>query len=682
MSKQHLLEQPPVVIFAFNRPQKLRRVLAALKDQGVARLLVFVDGPRGESDRSKVLACQALARGVTWTKAELYFSDHNHGLDGISQNISQTLDQYPAAIFLEDDCLPVPGFYHFMRQALARYAGAQRVFSIGGYQHLPPAFFRASGYPYSLISGARFTCWGWATWSDRWQEAWPNIQNYASLFDNLRQIPEVAGRDVPVAVRDMLSGRAKMSWDMPVVLATLWLKKVHLLPVQGLVRTIGLDLSGVHGSLTNTLRALLLHNRNVAPNAPQQIQWLDELDPNCDYLAGLRDFVARSQTMALRRQADRVRTLARRYVWPRREVLRDLHAAVKKNARRALLSYIAHPFFIPEDDPRFVNHTNIWHAHAIVQVLNRLGYTVDVIDYRDRGELPRQDYDLFIGHGGVNFERICRALPQAVPKLYFTTGSYWRFHNHQEEARFADLEQRRGARLPYDRYIAQSEENALWLANGIIGIGNQTTRQTYADFERVVMLNGTALYDDNLDWCPKDFSESREHFLFYSGSGNVHKGLDLLLEAFSGLPQHLWISTRLDARFAQLYAIELNQLKNIHLLGWVQPRSRFFYQMMQRCAFCILPSCSEGQSQSVIEAMNQGLIPLVSRHTGLDVQGLGAMIEPVTVESIRSVVQIVSAYSTDRCLALSTQARQAALTVYSQQAFLLDFQKALEELLG
>lgn len=681
MAKQNSPEQPPVVIFAYNRPEKLRRVLAALKDQELGRLLVFVDGPRNESDRRNVLACQALANGVTWTETELHFSDVNHGLGGISQNVSHTLEQYPAAIFLEDDCLPVPGFYDFMRQALVHYADEHGVFSIGGYQHLPLTFF--SGYPCSLVSGARFTCWGWATWRERWQQAWPHIRNYSSLFSNLTRIPEVAGRDLPMAVRDMLSGRATMSWDMPVALAALWLKKVHLLPVQGLVRTIGLDWSGVHGSLTNLLRALLLHNRNVARHAPEHIQWLDDISPNCDYLAGLRDFVARSQTMALRRQAQRARVLVRRYFWPRREVLRDLSFPVpgQKN-RRALLSYIVHPFYIPEDDPRFFNHTNIWHAHAIVQVLNRMGYVVDVMDYRDLGELPRRDYDLFIGHGGVNFEHICRALPESVPKLYFTTGSYWRFHNQQEELRFADLERRRGARLPYDRNIAQSEESAVHLAHGIIGIGNQTTRMTYADFDRVVMLNGTALYDDNVDWCPKDFTTSRQHFLFYSGPGNVHKGLDLLLEAFSGLPHHLWISTRLDARFAHLYVRELNTLANVHLLGWVQPRSRSFYQMMQRCAFCILPSCSEGQSQSVLEAMNQGLIPLVSPQSGLDVQDFGVLIEPVTVDAICSLVHAVSTYSPDRCRELSALARQAALTTYSQEAFLQNFQAALEVLLS
>jgi glycosyltransferase involved in cell wall biosynthesis len=676
------VERPPLALFAFNRPGKLRRVLRALQDQGIPRLLVYVDGPRGPADEQEVQACRELARGVKWAETELHFSPENRGLAGLSRHVADVLERYPAAVFLEDDCLPVPGLYDFMRRALARYAGEPRVFSIGGYQPLPRAFFR--GYPHALVSAARFNCWGWATWADRWQEAWPIIQDQSAVLDNLACLPEIAGCDLPLAIRQVQAGQTAASWDLPVALAALWLKKVHLAPVEGLVRSIGLDLSGAHASLTNLLRAALLHNRNVAHRAPREIAWLEDIRPNCEAIAGLRDFVARSQALSLRRQAERGRVLLRRYIWPRREALQDLHPAGAGGAqKRALLSYIVHPFLIPEDDRRRFNHTNIWHARAIVQVLNRMGYTVDVIDYRDLRPLPRRDYDLFIGHGGVNFERICRELAgTALPKILFTTGSHWRYHNQQEEMRFAALERRRGARLPLDRYIRHDEDAALRLADGVIGLGNQATRQTYAGLQRVILLNGTAVYDDHLDWCPKDFGESRAHFLFYAGPGNVHKGLDLLLEAFAGLPQHLWISTRLEAGFARLYRGELSGLPNIHPLGWVQPRSAEFYRMMRRCAFCILPSCSEGQSQSVIEAMNQGLIPLVSPQAGLDVQDFGMILEPVSVEVIRQAARTAAGWSSERCGELSAKARRAAQTVYSQAAFLENFQRALQELIG
>ncbi|OGO37443.1 MAG: hypothetical protein A2W35_16295 [Chloroflexi bacterium RBG_16_57_11] len=672
--------QPPVVLFAFNRPDKLRRVLAALKAESLPRLVVYVDGPRGEEDRPAVLACQALAEGVNWAETELHFDTQNRGSWTQAHMVSKVMQRYSTAIFLEDDCLPVPGFYTFMRRALENYAPERRVFSIGGYQHLPPEFFH--DYPYSLVSGARFIGWGWATWRDRWEEVWPFFEDYQSLFDHLTRMPEVTGRDVPIAVRQMVAGRTEHNWDMRLTLATVWLKKVHLLPVKGLVRTIGLDFSGVHGSLTNLLRARLLHNRNIAPRAPMEIDWLEDISPNCEYIAGLRDFVSHAQTITLRRQAERGRVLYRRYIWPRREVLRDLAPeSGKKPARRALLSYIVHPFFIPDDDPRYFNHTNIWLAWAIVQVLNKLGYAVDVIHYRDQGELPGWNYDLFIGHGGENFERICRQLRPSARKLLFTTTSYWQYNNIQEETRFANLEQRRGVRLPYDRRIRHNEDSALSLADGVIGLGNPVTQGTYVGFDHVVTLNGVALYDDTLDWCPKEFGASRQHYLFFSGPGNVHKGLDLLLEAFTVLPQHLWISTRLDHHFGKLYARELNRLPNIHMLGWVQPRSRLFYQIMRQCGFAILPSCSEGQSQSVVECMNQGLVPVVSRECGLSVDGFGVYIDSFNVVDITGLVGELSAWTPMHLEQTAQASRAVAQSEYSQVTFLQRLEEAIQAFL-
>ena len=62
------------------------------------------------------------------------------------------------------------------------------------------------------------------------------------------------------------------------------------------------------------------------------------------------------------------------------DLLEEPHQPLQK---RALFSYIVHPFSITPDDPRFLRHNNILYAQEIVRVLNRVGYRVDVIDYRN-----------------------------------------------------------------------------------------------------------------------------------------------------------------------------------------------------------------------------------------------------------------------------------------------------------
>ncbi len=89
-------------------------------------------------------------------------------------------------------------------------------------------------------------------------------------------------------------------------------------------------------------------------------------------------------------------------------------------------------------------------------------------------------------------------------------------------------------------------------ADGIIGIGNSFTRATYAGFDPVVMINGASLEDATYDWQSKNDQGNCQHFLFYGSKGSVHKGLDLALEAFIGLEQHLWVMAPLEKEFERV----------------------------------------------------------------------------------------------------------------------------------
>jgi hypothetical protein len=270
----------PVVIFAFNRPQKLRRVLEALRTQSIEQMVIFIDGPRQPGDLPL----------VEW--------EENRGLNGFIDNISLVMESYRWAIFVEDDCLPMPGYCQFMRQALERYFNFPEVFSIGGYQPLAKRVF--TEYPYSLISSARFNCWGWATWRDRWQKLEPQVRSYSELFNGLRDVPEIAGTDLPWVARAMANGSMPESWDIKVAIACLNQQLVHLEATRGLVRNIGLDRSGVHGSFRGILRDWIVHNWNVEKEMSPDLAWLDQVELNKEYLQRLQLFVSESRNISLR----------------------------------------------------------------------------------------------------------------------------------------------------------------------------------------------------------------------------------------------------------------------------------------------------------------------------------------------------------------------------------------------
>ena len=296
----------PCVIFAFNRPYKLERVLAALRTQDIDRLIVFVDGPRDDADVELVEQCRAIARGVNWVDKELHLREQNQGLSALSDNVSTVLNAYKSAVFVEDDCLPMPSFYSFMRRALSHYEPEKKVFSIGGYQPIPHEYFK--NYPYSLVSSARFLCWGWAAWQDRWQAITPCLSKYWELFDGLKGVPDVAGHDLAAMARACAEGMDK-SWAVKVAISTLWLDQVHLLPIRGLVRNIGVD-SGTHrGSRWSRHWKQRRQHENVYEHSLENVVWLENVELNSDYAERLTQFVSNAgpRRRPWHRVKDRVR---------------------------------------------------------------------------------------------------------------------------------------------------------------------------------------------------------------------------------------------------------------------------------------------------------------------------------------------------------------------------------------
>ena len=266
--------------------------------------------------------------------------------------------------------------------------------------------------------------------------------------------------------------------------------------------------------------------------------------------------------------------------------------AIRKNA---LLSYLKNP---PEEELQGASTTqfsNNGAARSWAHVLLGLGYDVDVINWDDVRFKPKKNYDLVVYHGGKNFSNIQKAIKAARFSVYYSTGTYWRYHNKAEVGRFTDFEKRNGVSLDYDRYIDDNEQEANIAADAIISLGNSKTKATYKAFPEVYSIEAASFLDDRFPHAKKNYSEAKKNFLFLSGPGNIHKGLDLILESFRKLPElHLHIMSSLDPDFKQFYHKDLYESKNVHTYGYITQRSTHFYEVVDKCAFSILASCSEG----------------------------------------------------------------------------------------
>jgi glycosyltransferase involved in cell wall biosynthesis len=366
----------------------------------------------------------------------------------------------------------------------------------------------------------------------------------------------------------------------------------------------------------------------------------------------------------------------------KRKVILDYDEFVQSGSgKRALVSYLVHPLSVPPAFREQKQFSNKGIAQAICRSLNELGYTVDIVDFQNDTWLPSRQYQLFIGHGGINFQRIAEKLSKDTVSIYFATGVYWREFNLKEANRFYHLTLRRGVILPADRYTSPGEEIANRLSDGIICLGNENAAASYAGFPRVRNINNAAYPLQTTPAAGKS-EQAGKHFLFFSGRGNVHKGLDLLLECFAGTDLHLHVCQHLEEDFSRVYADELNNHPNIHNEGFVTMRSAEFERLASICSWVILPSCAEGQPGSVLECMSYGLVPILSKECNIDLEDWGLTIPQLDPESLSSVIEAASGLSAEDCRLRSAKAREAVQKHYTPDSFRANFKKSVQDIVA
>lgn len=362
----------------------------------------------------------------------------------------------------------------------------------------------------------------------------------------------------------------------------------------------------------------------------------------------------------------------------------DNHARIivnKNNEKNALLSYITYPFILSNSHPLNKNTSNSNNTKSIVKILHKLGYYVDIIDFRDIRFKPKKKYDLFIGHGGNNFHNISKQLPKTSTRIYYSTCLYWYENNNQEILRFRYLEERQKVKLPYERWMSSNEEIAINSSDGIICLGNEYVKKTFRNKRLTVNINNAA---ENSTRKPtiKNYNECKKNFLFFGGRGNVHKGADILIEAFSQLEANLIICQNIEPMFYKIYKKTIREHKNIKLKGWVPMRSPEYYKLLDSCAFIINPSCAEGSPGSLVECMMEGLIPITTVQSGIDLEHFGILIKQPTVEKIRAIVMDLMQMDPEECHRRSELTRINTINEYSRVRFEENIQNAITRIIN
>jgi glycosyltransferase involved in cell wall biosynthesis len=329
------------------------------------------------------------------------------------------------------------------------------------------------------------------------------------------------------------------------------------------------------------------------------------------------------------------------------------------------------------------DHTNRWESVRIAETFLDFGYQVDVINENNDWFVPIKDYSFFVGNR-INFDRIADSINRDCVKILHIDTAHWLFHNTGEHKRLLALQRRRGFTLPTRRSLPPNL--AIEHADYATILGNKFTIGTYSYANKPLFRVPISAHELHPSLEDKNFEQSRNHFLWFGSSGFVHKGLDLVLEAFAEMPDyHLTVCgpIRTDHEFESHYDKELYKTRNIHTIGWVDTNSPEFLSIVKHCIAIVFPSCAEGQCGGVVTCLHAGLIPIISYESGVDVDETRGLILPsCCLDDIKAAVRRISLLPPQQLEAMARRNVEFARTNHTRETFAVSYSRAVSEIIS
>lgn len=338
----------------------------------------------------------------------------------------------------------------------------------------------------------------------------------------------------------------------------------------------------------------------------------------------------------------------------------------------AILYYLTDPWLYPKSrDTHY--HTNRWECAVIAETFVEAGYSVEVVDYLAKYHRPRRDCS-FVIDTEHSLEAIADQLSGSCTKIYHAPTTHWLHWNRAELRRLHLIQQRRGVALLPRRQLPPNR--GIELADLCTYVGNSFTGDTYRfagkPLHRIPI--STVTTEERLP--SRDIARIRKRFLWFGSVGVVHKGLDLVLEAFARMPDlELSIAgaIHLDTDFVKAYDQELNHTRNIRNLGWIDATSPDFHRIMSEHIGVVYPSCAEGGAGSVICCMHSGVIPVVTTEASIDSEDFGFRIESATPDAVMAAVRSLCDLSDAALLERSRASWEHVRRVHSRAHFLATY---------
>lgn len=365
-------------------------------------------------------------------------------------------------------------------------------------------------------------------------------------------------------------------------------------------------------------------------------------------------------------------------------VIFNINKDMLEPQKRILLAYHHYaPFTLPVDRP--IYHASIIHYFQMIQILQDNNFVIDICDCNNLQalkEIRNVKYDYILGFGEI-FPKICDLNTQAK-KILFVTENHPDVVKDKYLERLLYYKERNGVKPPYSlkRNKYYSPEMFECADYGII-IGNEFNAQyMYPFFLKSYRIKVNAIFNSSFSFSEKKWTKIRTHFTWFGSNGTIHKGLDILLDYFKLNPDIVLNVFGLSKAEKPI----MNRYKNISNIIFndrvsVQSQS-FIDNVVMNNTFVILPSCSEGMASGVATCMAHGLIPIVTRESGLDPQPFILELDDYYLESIDSLIKTVLTYSNEELSRLSRECYDYASKEFSLDNFTSNFANIIDDIIN
>lgn len=259
----------PIIVFAYNRLEHLKRTLDALAEADGAKeseLIIFADGYKGEADKNAVLMTQEYVREYAqknkFRKTNVIIKENNIGLaESVISGVTEIIEQNGRVIVVEDDIVVAKDFLRFMNQALDYYQDKKKVWSISGWA---PVLEYAKAAMEDTYAWYRCSSWGWATWKDRWESVDWEVKDYSDFKYSYRKRKQMNRGGADMAdMLDMQQAGKIDSWAVRWGYAESKQDMLTIYPYDSKAINIGRDGSGTNCHDTGESSTLMVSKENI-----------------------------------------------------------------------------------------------------------------------------------------------------------------------------------------------------------------------------------------------------------------------------------------------------------------------------------------------------------------------------------------------------------------------------------